>query len=186
MERGEFLQKFRFENTTPFSPEKFLLNSDSFTDALGDFFKRNFSELIELSSDIRIVKKISVSPEYTAFFFKLLLYYIRARAFVNVRVLDISDELGIIISIDRPVELSFRESTDIIKAARNAGYEIVPTESGYTLRVKYIEDYRLKVFARSISAPELLTALNEIFFIGYKRADGQKRGGKKHINFKFK
>ena len=179
MEKSEFEKRYKFENATPFSPEKYLLNTDALSEALGDFFKKNFSELIELSSDIRIAKKISVSAEYTAFFFKLLLYYIRARAFVQAKVLDLSDELCISIVIDRPVELLLRESTDIIKAARNAGYEIMPTETGYTLRVKYTEDYRMKVFARSCSAPELLYALNEIFFINFKKADEQRKGRKK-------
>ncbi|MBO5206383.1 MAG: hypothetical protein J6K44_00395 [Clostridia bacterium] len=179
MEKSEFEKRFKFENATPFSPEKYLLNTDGFAEALEDFFGKNFSELIELTTDIRIAKKISVSPEYTAFFFKLMLYYIRARAFIRVAVLDLSDELCISITIDRPVELLLRESTDIIRAARNAGYEITPTESGYKLRVKYTEDYRMKVFARSCSVPELLYALNEIFFINIKKSDDQRKNRKK-------
>lgn len=176
MDKREFIEKYHFENATPFSPERFLIATDSFVEVLDDFLRKNFSELIELKSDIRNTKKISVSPEYTAFFFKLLLFYVRARAFVRVEALDLADEFGINITIDRPVELEMREECDIIKTARNAGYEFIPLEKGFSLRVKYTEEFRMRVYAKSLTVAQFFHSLNEIFFVGYSKCAKLQRG----------
>ena len=178
MTRQEFEAKYHFENATPFSPEKRLVCSEDLAAALDSFFKRNFKALIDLEAIIHTNKYISIAPEYTAFAFKLLLYYVYARAFIDVRMCDDGESLRIDVRLSSPVQMDRREENDIIRAMRNAGFTYYPDEKGFILKVKYSRDIHTRVYSRSIGIERIESVLNEIFFLEIKKSPKRKTSEK--------
>lgn len=177
MELEEFKNKYKIEDATPFTPEKLLIGALDLFPALKTFIDERFRGIAELQYEIRENKSIYIAPEYTAFLFKLIIVYLGGRSYLSIKVYDYGIGLKIKIISDELSKLAKRERADIIKAARNAGFVIDSTESGFELNINFNTDVHMKIYAHSISETQFYRITDEIFFM--KPVSLRSKSGKK-------
>ncbi len=168
MNKQEFIENHRLSDAKVIDPLFHLMILSSVSRGLEEFLRANFCGAVEVSSDVNSGKCVLICTEYFSMFFKMLLTDIYGRVFLKIRIEAKEDHATISITSDEAIPLTFEESCELIKIARNAGMEIYPEEKNIMLTVKYTDAGLHSIYAISAATGmrTMLAKLNEIFYCG--------------------
>ncbi len=168
MTRMDFIMKYEITDAVPIEPSRRAIPAEAFSSALCDFLDNRFAGAIRTRSELISAQPILVSAEYAAYFFKTLLTDIYGRVFLQANIESNEKELCIIISADEALPLADSERRNLIRLARNAGFEIWPDEKSLKLTVGFSSVMVRRVYAVSIMDGKrfMLSKLIEIFYSG--------------------
>ncbi len=145
--REDFIIKYKISDSLPTDPSAKIILALYFVEAIDEFLSENFKGCIKVSRDNLAADSVLVSGDYAAYLFKLLLTEIYGRVFLKMNIGSNDSELVMTIEADEPLPLCDSELRRIIKAARNAGMEIMPTDMSLTLTLKYNNAKSHKIYA---------------------------------------
>ena len=94
-------------------------------------------------------KFLMVCPDYFAYFFKTLLSYIYGRAFLKIEFSVNKDKIEIKADWEENFELSDSQTRNLIRIARNAGFEIYPEKNRIKLSAVCTESIVTQIYAIS-------------------------------------
>ncbi len=167
MKKTDFSRKYKISDAVPTDPTMHRISLAVFAETLKSFLEENFAGAVKV--DIHMNTKLecyaSLSPEYVAYFCKLLLSYLHGKALLNVIVDCAQNELRVRFEIDREWLLDRRQTADLIRAARNARFDVTLSDCGLLLTREVNMNYVYSIYA--ISTDILRAKLHEIFFVGY-------------------
>lgn len=168
MNKQEFQNHYKLSDATVIDPLSHLLFISSLSEALEEFLHSNFRGAIEVHSSSLPSKCVLICTEYFSMFFKKLLCFVYGRVLLQVGFESSGSQAVITVSAEEPIPLSFEESCELIKLARNAGMEIYPEEREIRLTVDYSDAGIRSIYAISSAHGRrvMLSKLCEIFFSG--------------------
>ena len=168
MNKSDFIKQYEISNAYPIDPSRKAMPAEAFTSAICEFLDNRFSGAIKARAEIISAQPILISADYAAYFFKMLLTYIYGRTFLNAEIASDENGLNIIISADEELPLVESEQRELIRLARNAGFEIKPESSSIKLTTRFSTAALHRVYAVSIHDGKriMLGKLVEIFYHG--------------------
>lgn len=168
MNKEDFIYQHGIKNALPIDPSKRALPAEGFAIALTDFLSERFRGAARIECDSVSAGAILISAEYAAYFFKILLTDLYARQMLTVKISSDEKNLIIYVGADEPLLLTEGEWRDLIRLARNSGFEIYPEELGFRLTAGLSPAMIHRVYAVSVvdARRVILGKLSEIFFCG--------------------
>lgn len=168
MTKNEYIIQYGIKDALPIDPSKKALPAEGFAMALEDFLSERFRGAVTVDREVVSAREILISAEYVAYFFKILLTDVYARQLLRINIGSDESSLIIDITTDVPLCLSDREMREIIRLARNGGFEIYPEECRIRLTAGLSPAMIRRVYAVSVvdSRRVMLSKLGEIFFCG--------------------
>lgn len=168
MNKGEFIKQHEISDACPIDPTRKALPAEAFSSAICDFLENRFAGAIKARAEIISAQPILISADYAAYFFKMLLTYIYGRSFLNAYFESDKNGFHILINADEELPLSDSEQRELIRIARNAGFEIYPESTSLKLTAKFSVAALHRVYAVSIYDGKriMLGKLVEIFYHG--------------------
>lgn len=167
MTKQEFCKKYKIAYNEIVNPQKELLYSHSVAEGIKEFLNDSFRGAVEVCSTVSPEKTVALSTEYTATFLKRLVVDVFGRVIIKIAIDSDEENMMLHISSDEPIPLCEEELHQLIKIARNAGFEFYLTEDGMLLTVKFAEDSVYYIYAiSSQSKRRMRSKLFEMFFGG--------------------
>lgn len=164
MKRSHFIEKYRLSDEHPYSIDTGVIAVNDLIKESGRFLEDNFYGLFKVKSDLTVRGHICIALDQTVYFFKLLVFSIRAKSLINVNFSCNNSDLLVNISAADGLPIDGDDLRILIKSARNAGFEANKTTDGLVLSVKLLT-LPVKVFAKSIiPASTIRKKLRKIFF----------------------
>ncbi|MBO5906911.1 MAG: hypothetical protein J6Q85_01995 [Clostridia bacterium] len=166
MKKTDFYSIYRISDTRPIDVTRRTVSVADFACATKSFLNDNFRGLCNVSTDVPQTQHayVIVSGDQTAYFFKVMLSYIRPEKYVNVEVALESDKLTVTVSSEGHLPFSEPDALEIIKLARCAGFHASITNEIISLHTKAEGSMRYQVYA--ISVNDLMAKFHEIFYTG--------------------
>ena len=150
MTKNDFIIKYGIADTTPIDPSHKELPAESLANGILDFMNGKFKGAVETSIDQISPRAATVCPDYMAYFFKILITAVHGREMIYLRIRTTAKNLIISIHLNSPVELDRLEERELIRAARNAGFEINLGHASLELSAKLGDASFRRVYAISI------------------------------------
>ena len=168
MNKLDFINLYKISDATPLDPTRKSIPSEAFSTAIEQFLDERFVGAIRVRTGIISAQPIMICAEYIAYFFKVLLSDIYGRVFLNTRIDTDEQGLKITISADEDLPLTDSEMRNLIRLARNAGFEIKPDKKSIYLSTNFSVAATRRVYAVSIMDGRriMLGKLVEIFCHG--------------------
>ena len=165
MKRSHFIEKYRITDKLPFSPDSSVMPVTEFVRESNKFILDNFEGLFDIKYDISSYEHIKLGLDYIIYFFKLLAVDVHARTLINVTYSCNNLDFTIKISADGGLPIEKEEMRELIKTARNAGFDTQKTKDGLLLTKPVLTTTALAVYTRVIVAPSIIAKrFAEIFF----------------------
>ncbi len=166
MIKTDFYSKYRISDAKPTDVARHTIKASDFGEITASFLNSNFRGLCTVNNGISEGKNvyITVSEEGAAYFFKIMLSYIKARQSVDINIALGEDELLVKISSEEHLPFDEADGLELVRLARRAGFSVNISNELLVLRAaaKYSMSY--KVYAVSMS--HLAAKYNEIFYTG--------------------
>ena len=168
MTKNEFIKHYSITDTTPIDPSRKSLPAEAFSSAIAEFMEERFGGAVKVRCDTISAQAILVCAEYAAFFLKTLLTDVYGRAFLNIDIKSDESGLHIVIGAEDKLPVSEQEMRELIRLARNAGFEISCDSGTIMLSVAFSPATVRRVYAVSIFDGKrvMLGKLVEIFCHG--------------------
>ena len=170
MNAAEFKQSYRLSDALPMDPSARAMDAMGFAYALEEFLNGNFRGLLEVSCTANTGQKVLVCPEYVAFYFKTLLTYVHGRIFLKIIIESTDKHLTVRVESDEPLPLTYEETNNLIRAARNGGLQVYMRDEGMFMTLRFSDAARHRLYAISLrdGRRSMLASLDEIFFCGMR------------------
>jgi hypothetical protein len=168
MTKNEFIKQYEISEAVPIDPSKKALPAEAFSSAITEFLEARFSGAVRVECDRISAQSILVCAEYVAFFLKRLLTDVYGRVLLTVNLKSDTDGLHIIISADEDLPLTESEIRELIRHARNGGFNVMVYSNAIALSVGFSPASVRRVYAVSIYDGKriMLGKLVEIFYQG--------------------
>ena len=168
MEKIDFINLYKITGSKPLDPIRKAIPSEAFSSAIEQFLDERFTGAINVRTGIISAQPILICADYAAYFFKILLTYVYGRVLLNVRIDTDEDGIKIAISSEDKIPLADSEMRELIRTARNAGFEIHLGNKTINLTAEFTVTATRKVYAVSIIDGKriMLGKLVEIFCHG--------------------
>lgn len=143
-----FNTDFSISDILPTNPTHIPIGTRELIFATKDYLDNRFRGIMRVNIiDIKD-KYLMVCPDYFAYFFRTLLSDIYGRAFLNIEFSVNKDKIQIIADWEN-FELSDSQTRNLIRIARNAGFEIYPNEKCIKLSAECLESVVTQIYAIS-------------------------------------
>lgn len=171
MDQNNFIETYSISDASPQRINKSVHTTMAFSHGIKEFIEENFRGLAEVEYDTSMNLSIMISPDYSAYFFKKLLSYIYGKAFVKIRVYTDDKQFNVEISSDTSLPISRQETNELIRQARNAGFEVYSIDTSITMATPILKEASLSVYAIPVErgAQIIKQSFNSIFFYGSKK-----------------
>ncbi len=163
MTESDFHSICKTSSALPLCPVLSFVNIPSLAESLSRFINENFRAAAAVSYE-SLDGSAVICEEYAAYFFKALLKGIFGRNFINIRISSSHKGLFINIRSDKRLPLRRRESNELIKIARAAGFEIQPHDNGFTLSAQLAVTSTAHIYTYTPSKNSFYLSLCDIFF----------------------
>lgn len=165
MEKQIFKKKYGIGDHVVENIGKCEIPVRDFADAIEEFLFKNFRGLVEVTGCDLPLDNIIISPEYVAFFFKELLSDIHGRGLLKIGMMKEDREYTLSFYMPKGVELDFYETNDLIRIARQAGFEVYFNDGTMDLTITLKESFSRSIYAISFSRkPAMVMTLKNMFF----------------------
>lgn len=168
MNKRDFINEYRIFDSLPIDPSSRVLPAEGFAIGIEEFINERFRGVARARSSVISYSAVSVSTEYVALFFKLLLAEIHGRCFLDIELSSDPNEMTIKISWEGQLPLDQEQIRDIIRTARNGGMHISVTEEKIELKLCFVNSFKRRVYAISVNDGRrvIMSKFNEIFSFG--------------------
>lgn len=150
MTKKEFIEKYSISDTLPVDPSKKALPAESFATAITEFMENKFRGAIKVSQESISAQSILVCAEYVALFFKMLLTYVYGRVMLVMEISSDQSGLNINIHAEEDLPLTDSEMREIIRLARNGGFDIHPDDRCIKLFAGFEPTIARRIYAVTI------------------------------------
>ncbi len=166
MRKTDFYSKYRISEVKPVDVARRTVSASDFAKATSEFLNGNFRGLCSVNSDISESGNIYivVSEDGAAYFFKIMLSYIKADRYVDIDIKIVEDELRVSISSDGHLPFDKSDGLELIRLARQAGFNVNISDELMTLRTVANCSMTFKVYA--VSRQRFASKYHEIFYTG--------------------
>lgn len=169
MNKSEYINIHRISNAAPLDPSRKAMPAEAFASAIEEFLEGKFWGSIKVGRSVISAQPIMICAEYAAYFFKMLLTNVYGRCLLTLKIESDNKGLSMSISAEDKFQLSETEIRDLIRIARNAGFEILVDENLIYLKARFTATATIRrVYAVSIADGKriMLSKLIEIFYQG--------------------
>ena len=150
MEKIDFINLYKISNFKPLEPTRKAIPSEAFSSAVEQFLDERFVGAISVRTGVISAQPIMICADYAAYFFKMLLTYVYGRVYLNTRIDTDEKGIKITVSADDEIPLTDSELRELIRLARNSGFEIRPDSKSISLTAEFTSNITRKVYAVSI------------------------------------
>lgn len=150
MTKKEFIAQHDIADAMPIDPSRKTLPAESLSFGILEFMEYKFSGIVKVSCDNISAQSVSVCADYLAYFFKTLLTDIYGRVHLNMDITSDEKGLNLMIESDAPLPLTDSEVRELIRLARNGGFEILPDTDSIRLTVGFSPVSYRRVYATTI------------------------------------
>ena len=165
MKRSHFIEKYKITDKQPGSPDKSVISVYDFVNETNNFLSENFEGLLRLEVNLSSYEHIRLSLDHIIYFFKLLITDTHGKSLVNVNFSCNNSNFSIKISADGGLPVKDYEMSELIRAARDAGFSVRQADDGLLLTKAVLTAAALRVFTRVIVKSGVLTKrFAEMFF----------------------
>lgn len=165
MKRSQFISNYKISKDVPINIDSKIFSVQDFTREAKSFLYDNFEGLFNIETDIEILQHVKLPLNYLIYFFKLLAIDVHAKALINVKFSCDYENFFIQISAEGGLPIEENELRQLIRAARDAGFNTNKTEDGLFLKRAVIEVTSTAVFTRiAVPKPSIAMIFSRIFF----------------------
>ena len=150
MTKKEFIEQYSISDTLPVDPSKKTLPAEAFATAITEFMEKKFRGAVKVSQDSISAQSILVCAEYVALFFKMLLTYVYGRVMLIMEISSDQSGLNIHIRAEEDLPLSDIEMRELIRLARNSGFDIRPDDRSIKLSTGFAPTIARRIYAVTI------------------------------------
>ena len=126
MTQNEFIKYYSIADAEPVDPSKKAIPAESFSSAIEEFVNQRFPAAVRVKCGNVTAQSILVCCEYVAYFFKTLITDIYGRVMLNIEIHSDGKGLYVDIHTDGELPLTDKELRQLIRLARNGGFEFYP------------------------------------------------------------
>ena len=162
MERSLFYKKHRISDTRPKNINVSSIEVRDFAETLRDFMHENFEGAVRVNIKLNATGNIEIVEDYAIYYFKLLVCSIFGRDVINIDVSTDYTEFTVKAKCSSGIFPEREDLYDIIRTARNAGFEITPERDAITIKTKLRP--RITIGIGSITINRLKRSMANIFF----------------------
>ncbi len=168
MTKKEFIQHYAIADAKPLDPSKKAIPAEAFSYALAEFMENRFASVVRVSFDNISAQSVLICAEYVAEFFKMLIIQVYGRAEININISTDKERLTLIVGVDGGLPVSDSELRQLIRLARNGGFQVNLHEGAMVLSVDFTPTVSHRVYAVSIvdGRRVMLGKLVEVFCHG--------------------
>ena len=165
MKKQAFYAKHKLTDAKPIDIMRRPIVAKDFADSVKDFLNSNFRGLIEVTHDVPVALfYVNISSDMAAYFMKLMLASANGEKMLKVNISTPEDCLVVTITSEGDLPFECDDANLLIRAARNAGFEIALEEHAFVLTTPLSLSKSLRVYA--FSASNMYGKLNELFYTG--------------------
>jgi hypothetical protein len=147
MDQNNFIERYSISDAVPREIKKSVYTTTVFSQSVSEFIEENFKGLAEVECCTSTNLSIMVSEDYSAYFFKKLLSYVYGKNFVKISFFTDDNQFNVEISSGTPLQISHQHMNDLIRQARNAGFEVHSIDGSVTLATPILKEVTLSVYA---------------------------------------
>ena len=151
MTQNEFIKYYSIADAEPVDPSKKAIPAESFSSAIEEFVNQRFPAAVRVKCGNVTAQSILICCEYVAYFFKTLITDIYGRVMLNIEIHSDGKGLYVDIHTDGELPLTDKELRQLIRLARNGGFEFYPEENGIRLSTGFTPTVARRVYALSIA-----------------------------------
>lgn len=140
------------------------MNVFDFIEVAADFIEENYRGLVRISYDVESYERVTVSEYHLARLFKKLVSISGFNKLVNVKFTCNYMNFSIEMSYDGGERFDRSSEREIIKLARDAGFEARRSGAGLVIYKEVFKSAVISVFTRPSVPSDLRKIFHEVFF----------------------
>jgi hypothetical protein len=177
MDKAEFTLTYKISDAMPINPCREILSADGFATAIEEFINEGFGGIAHVDCDVYSGNSVLCCTEYVALFFKTLLADVYGRVFLEIKMNIEKDFVVIRIEPSDTLPLCDKEMRNLIRIARNAGFNIRLDDGIICLKLGFTAASLRRVYAISPRDGRyvMLYKMGEIFHCGALKFTAKKK-----------
>lgn len=168
MTKEEFFVKYEISDAMPIDPSRRAISVEGIATGICEFMNAKFGGIVDASVDTISSRMALVCPDYLAYFLKTLITAVHGRELIHIRMCSTESKFIIMICGNSKISLDIKTERELIRLARNAGFNVSLRYDGIELSAKLINSAVKHVYAISVldGRKIIVSSLVEIFCHG--------------------